>query len=109
MEEAQLLDELLWIFKDTSFIPHNLIGEGPDEAPPIQLGCTAPPNHRDILINLAEQIPAFSRQFKRVLEIKTNSNEDEISYQQHLVHYQQHSTDITTHNINQEKKAHAHG
>ena len=45
-EHAETLDELLWTFKEESFIPHNLLGEGPHKAPPVQLSTqTAPKQH----------------------------------------------------------------
>lgn len=36
-QDAELLDELLWTFKEDSFIPHNLQGEGPEPPPPSKL------------------------------------------------------------------------
>ncbi len=71
--EAHTLDEMLWTYRDDSFLPHNLYGEGPDPAPPIQIGIHATPDkHRDILMNLSPQIPAFYPQFMRVLELIVN-------------------------------------
>ena len=110
-QEANQIDELLWTYKDTSFIPHNLLGEGPSEAPPVQLGFDKTPTHNDVLINLATEIPEFHTRFKRILEIAINSDDvsDTASHQEHLIYYQQQNFDISTHTINQEKKAHSHG
>src|SRR5580704_7975288 len=56
--QAHQLDELLWTYREDSFLPHNLYGEGPEPAPPIQIGFDATPDkHRDILINLSKTIP----------------------------------------------------
>ncbi|MBA2648393.1 MAG: DNA polymerase III subunit chi [Legionella sp.] len=72
-QDAELLDELLWTFKDDSFIPHNLLGEGPYSPPPIQLGHSqAPKGFNDILLNLAHDIPVFYTQFKRIMELVSN-------------------------------------
>lgn len=111
-KEAELLDELLWTYKDTSFIPHNLIDEGPNEPPPIQLGYKNPPSHGDVLINLSNQVPEFHSRFKRVLEVfssSDSSNQNKAIYQEHLKIYQQQNFEVTTHTINQEKKASSHG
>lgn len=101
-QEAQLLDELLWTYRDTSFIPHNLIGEGPNEAPPIQLGCNTPPAHNDVLINLAQEIPEFYKRFKRILEVAENTEENKIRLQERLNFYQQQNFETNTHNITQD-------
>lgn len=66
-EEARTLDELIWTFRDDSFIPHGLNNKSDA---PIQLGLpTDKPNLTDILINLTPEIPTFIIQFNRVLEI----------------------------------------
>lgn len=68
--QAHQLDELLWTYRDDSFLPHNLYGEGPEPAPPIQIGFeVTPEKQRDVLINLTAQVPVFHAQFQRVLEI----------------------------------------
>ncbi len=67
--DAHTLDELLWTYRADSFLPHNLYGEGPEPAPPIQVGFNVTPEkHRDILINLSLETPTFHRQFNRILE-----------------------------------------
>lgn len=69
-QQTHTLDELLWTFKDISFIPHNIIGEGPTPPPSIQLGyLDIPTHHKDILLNLTPSIPDNPNQFKRVIEI----------------------------------------
>ena len=63
-EDAESLDELLWTFKEDSFIPHNLQGEGPTSPPPIQIGYAGEPRgFSDILLNLTEIITAFYTHF----------------------------------------------
>lgn len=71
--DAEFLDELLWTFKDDSFIPHNLQGEGPEPPPPVQIGYAEDPKgFNDILLNLTDEIPAFYTRFKRVMELVSN-------------------------------------
>lgn len=72
--EAECLDELLWTFKDDSFIPHHLQGEGPEPPPPVQIGFEKEPRgFNDILLNLDLTIPEFYTRFKRVMEIVPNT------------------------------------
>lgn len=74
---AEHLDELLWTFRDDSFIPHNLIGEGPSQPPPIQLGWQPPPqHHRDILLLVATPLPEQYTRFKRALVVISDDPEE---------------------------------
>src|ERR1700733_13078436 len=74
--EANQLDEVLWTYRDDSFIPHNLYGDGPSPAPPVQIGFNqTPEKHRDILMNCDSQIPVFYAQFNRILELVPNNIE----------------------------------
>ena len=69
--DAERLDELLWTFRDGSFVPHELLG-GDTEAP-ISIGFgddeVAP---RDLLITLCDDIPPFAEAFPRVAELVTS-------------------------------------
>ena len=48
---AMTLDNLLWTFKEDSFIPHNLADEPIKPSPPVQLGADELPlHHADIII-----------------------------------------------------------
>ena len=86
-QEAETLDELLWTFKELSFIPHNLQGEGPQPPPPIQIGFGSEPRgFDDILINLAGEIPLFYTRFRRIIEIVDNN---EAAKEQSRAHYRQ--------------------
>ncbi|MBL8200731.1 MAG: DNA polymerase III subunit chi [Chromatiales bacterium] len=72
---ARNLDELLWTFRQGSFVPHELLAQGgtPPLAP-VTIGAAdaegqAEPPAADLLINLATEVPAFYRRFPRVAEI----------------------------------------
>ncbi|HLT91691.1 MAG TPA: DNA polymerase III subunit chi [Woeseiaceae bacterium] len=74
---AAELDELLWTFRDGSFVPHELIdsSDAPVEAP-VTIGCTdAGLRPADLLINLTDALPPALDSFPRVAEIVT-SDED---------------------------------
>lgn len=97
---AHQLDELLWTYREESFLPHNLVGEGPDPTPPIQIGFTLKPeNQRDILINLDMQIPSFYEQFNRVLEIVPNDPQFQERAREHYRIYRTKGYEITTHKL----------
>lgn len=102
-DTAEMLDELMWIFKENSFIPHNIQGEGPKSPPPIQIGyagyTTDPAGFSDILFNLSDEIPVFHQRFKRIIEIVPhNDTEKEIS-REHYRQYRINGLKIQTHSI----------
>lgn len=69
---ARRLDDLLWTFNDTSFIPHGLHTDAPlnTQSPYIIIGYEHEPQHNcDYLINLANDMPAFFSRFLRMAEI----------------------------------------
>jgi DNA polymerase-3 subunit chi len=98
--QAHQLDELLWTYREDSFLPHNLYGDGPEPAPPIQIGFDATPDkHRDILINLSKTIPEFYTQFARLLEIITTEPEIQSCGREHYRHYRSQGNEINTHKL----------
>jgi DNA polymerase-3 subunit chi len=68
--QTQQLDQLLWTFRQGSFIPHER-AEQDDEVSPILIGHAAQPPRRinDVLLNLAAEVPVFFSRFARVLEV----------------------------------------
>jgi len=99
-EEAHELDELLWTYREESFLPHNLVGEGPDPAPPIQIGFEGKPeNHRDILLNLNNAVPEFYSNFARVLEIVPSDAAAQELARLHYRFYRAEGYEIITHKL----------
>jgi len=68
---AREFDRLLWIYKQGGFVGHERLGASADPAPAaVLIGPGEPlPSHRDVLVNLGAEVPAFFGQFERVLEI----------------------------------------
>lgn len=67
-EVSGQLDELLWTFRDRSFIPHEVEPETADDIP-VTLGHGWIPKHCDVLVNLATAVPESFNRFKRIAEI----------------------------------------
>ena len=44
IEESQLLDDLLWTFSQSSFVPHDLNGEADSKPSPVLIGIEPPKN-----------------------------------------------------------------
>lgn len=95
VEEANILDDLIWIFRDDAFIPHNLVGAGSEN---IQIGYKQQPSDiTDILINLTAEIPEFANQFQRVLEI-VPQNQKQKSREKYRM-YRDQNCEINTHDL----------
>lgn len=67
-QDAELIDQLLWQFDADSFVPHNLSGEGPARGAPVEISWQPPKQRRQVLINLAPDIPVFANRFADIIE-----------------------------------------
>ena len=98
--DAAELDELLWTYKDDSFIPHHLQGEGPEPPPPVQIGFGPEPRgFNDILLNMAPTIPPFHARFRRIMEIVLDEDAAKELSRQHYREYRQKKFELHTHAI----------
>ena len=98
---AEQLDELLWTFDDGSFIPHELAGanSGEPEAP-ITIGKERSPRKQtDLLINLAEQVPAEYDTIPRVAEIVTADEESRRESRKRYAQYREMGHTLDTHKL----------
>lgn len=98
--QAEYIDELLWTFRDDSFVPHNLQGEGPEPPPPIQIGYDKEPRgFNDILLNFSATIPPFYSKFKRVIELVANDETEKELSRANYKEYRAKGCELHTHNI----------
>ncbi len=97
----QQIDDLLWTFRDGSFVPHEVLGS-PSTEPlaPITIGCeSAPSRDCDLLINLAEEIPAIAAAFPRVAEIVTSDEDARTRSRKRFVDYRERGDTLDTHKM----------
>jgi DNA polymerase-3 subunit chi len=99
--DAERLDELLWTFRDGSFVPHGLAGrEDGTEASPIMIGCAADGVPiRDLLINLGDEIPAFAEGFPRVAELVTSDETCRNLSRKRYATYRDQGHELNTHKL----------
>ena len=67
-QHAEQIDEMLWAFDSDSFVPHNLVGEGPKQGAMVEIGYQAPQGRRSVLINLNSDVPNFANQFQFIVD-----------------------------------------
>jgi DNA polymerase-3 subunit chi len=70
-EQAEQLDQLLWTFRDRSFVPHCLSGDPHcgEAAVIIGYGDTPAAGSPEVLINISNEVPGFFSRYERVAEI----------------------------------------
>ncbi|WP_286233706.1 DNA polymerase III subunit chi [Thalassotalea sediminis] len=88
-EQAHQIDELLWSFDPDSFVPHNLIGEGPKQGAAVEISWQAPTNRRPILINLASTVPNFAQQYSNIIDFVPNDEALKELARARFKHYRQ--------------------
>lgn len=99
-QQARIIDELLWTFHDTSFIPHQLIIAADSTASstikaPIAIGYqTSQHIFNDVLINLNQNVPDFFQKYKRILEIVCNEQQAKQFAREHFRYYRQHDCEL---------------
>ncbi len=105
---AAALDDLLWTFKDTSFLPHCLLADNADDVP-VVIGHGAQthqqiPDHARIMINLSNQMPQSSNpdalnKVERILEIVAGSESDRQQARQRYANYRDQGHELNSHTI----------
>jgi len=97
---AHQLDECLWTWRDDSFLPHHLVGDGPEPPPPIQIGFDAiPDKSRHVLINLHPEVPAFYSRFARIMELIVNEPTAQEAGRERYRFYRTTRLEINTHKL----------
>jgi DNA polymerase-3 subunit chi len=98
---AERLDELLWTFRDGSFVPHGLAGRNDGtESSPIVIGCDEQGiGTRDLLINLGDDIPGFAEGFPRVAELVTSDENCRNLSRKRYAAYRDQGHELNTHKL----------
>ena len=100
-QQAEVLDELLWTFRDGSFVPHEVLGvPGRSTGAPVTIGFEETGiGAQDLLINLTDEIPDMASSFPRVAELVTSDEQSRQSSRKRFVHYRELGAELETHNI----------
>ena len=98
--QARHIDELLWTFRDGSFLPHELIQSGQEGRSPILVGsANAPESSNDVLVNLGENVPLFFSRFLRVAEIIGNTEDSKRQGRERFKFYRERGYPLDTHEL----------
>lgn len=99
-DENQIMDDLLWTFRQGSFIPHARTDSPPDEQAevPILIG-PAPEGAADLLVNLAPDTPSQLTQYPRLAELVNDDETIRQTGRDKFRHYKGLGLDIETHKL----------
>lgn len=99
--DAEHLDQLLWTFRDGSFVPHGLAGrDDGTEVSPIMIGYGDQGiGARDLLINLCDEIPSSVEGFPRVAELVTSDETCRQASRKRYATYRDQGHELNTHKL----------
>ena len=96
--QVDTLDDYLWRFKPSSFVPHCPASSHAEEQ--VVLGFEdAPGSHNDVLINLALAPPSFFARFERVAEVVTQDENSLQALRDAWRHYKDRGYPLTKHDL----------
>ncbi len=99
-QEARHMSQLLWTFRDQSFIPHELLPQADLKTTPVIIGWDDDAAEEcDVLINLATEIPPFFSRFERLIEIVEKDPAHKQISRDHYRYYQERGYPLTNHKL----------
>jgi len=98
---AEQLDDLLWTFRDGSFVPHEVSNraDGKGESPVIISFDPESQIGGDLLINLTDTIPGNLGSFPRVAEIVTSDDNARQQSRKRFATYRDQGHSLETHKL----------
>ena len=100
-QQASSIDDMLWTFRQGSFIPHCLHTDEHMQESAIVIGHHSPPAiEPQVLINLANTVPDFFSRFERVAEIVAGSEQTRQAARNRFKYYRERGYPLETHELN---------
>jgi DNA polymerase III subunit chi len=102
--QAVKLDEVLWTFSQSSFLPHRVVAStAADDAPaePVLIGAGVEITNGpwNTLINLAPSVPEFFSRYERVAEVVDGDSERRVRGRERYRYYRDRGYELRTHNL----------
>ena len=100
-QQANRLDELLWTFRDGSFVPHEIVAHGGEPAEsPVTIGCSKEAlRAADLVINLGDEAIEIAGASPRLAEIVTSDEDRKQRSRRLFAEYRSRGFDLETHDI----------
>jgi DNA polymerase-3 subunit chi len=101
LEQAKALDDLMWTFDQSSFVPHGLYDpERSMVEVPVAIGQQPPSGgNYNVLVTLLDTVPDDYDEFPRVAELVDNTPEDKARARDRYRWYRTQGCDLQKHDI----------
>ncbi len=98
-KQSSDLDNLLWTFRQGSFVPHAIYTAGSSSSAPVLITNTMKDSNTpaQVLVNLGDDVPNCFSRFERVAEIVDENNRAQA--RKHYRFYQERGYPLHTHNL----------
>lgn len=98
--QALQLDELLWTFRDGSFVPHCMVTDAAAAETPVTIGWNDSLHQPgQVLVNLAQTVPPFYTRFERLAEIVNQEERIKTAGRERFAFYRQQNHELHHHEI----------
>jgi DNA polymerase-3 subunit chi len=100
--QSQRVDDLLWMFSDRSFLPHEVTTGAAVSHSRVMVvigEAAAPASHRQLLINLTDAVPENFAEYERVAEIVPANPEQKQLSRERYKSYRERGCALESHNI----------
>lgn len=99
-DRASSIDDLLWRYSDTAFLPHAQQNSAAADSVPVIVGHgNQTPGTADVLINLGPDVPDYFSRFERVMETTGVENQARAAARERYRYYQERGYSLDTHKI----------
>ena len=103
-DSLRRLDDLMWTFKQESFLPHEIDGQNPEcgsmDPAPVVLGTdTAYAGAPDVLINLTGTLPDNAGEISRIAEIIPADEDSKRAGRKRYQHYRDQGFKLDIHEV----------
>ncbi len=101
-EQVERLDELLWTFSLTSFIPHSFSCDDAEKAVVLSAKKKTLRNY-EVLINLTNSVPEYAGKFSRIIESTGYNEAMRLDARKKYQHYKDRGYPLFTHDVGKPK------
>lgn len=100
LEQAEAMDDLMWTFDQSSFIPHGLDVQDAQSDLPIVIGYLPPTSkHHNVLISLLDVVPDYFDQYPRIAEFVDDTAQDKSQARHRFRLYRDQGCALKTHDV----------
>ncbi|MDH5409079.1 MAG: DNA polymerase III subunit chi [Gammaproteobacteria bacterium] len=102
-QEAEQLDQMMWTFKQGSFVPHSLYNTETAADCPVLIGHDhEPEDNTEVLINLSTQVPTFFSRYERIVELVAGDANSRHQARERYKFYRDRGYALETHNLSKQ-------